>query len=131
MLCYPAVSDTEPVRLLGGETLARRRDAPQLALVRAATRAPYRHRLPVRDGLLDVETVVGEDAEEPVQYVLDPGEAALVLGGGRVVEVVGRDELVYGVDVVPISNLFDVAAHHGLVRFCRHRLSPFWRSPAT
>ena len=63
--------------------------------------------------------------------MLDPGEAALVLGGGRVVEVVGRDELVDGVDVVPISNLFDVAAHYGLVRFCRHRLSPFWRFPTT
>jgi hypothetical protein len=34
--------------------------------VRAVARAPYRHRLPVRDGLLDAETVVGEDGEEPV-----------------------------------------------------------------
>jgi hypothetical protein len=46
-----------------------------------------RHRLPVGDGLLDIKTVVGEDAEEPVGYVLDRDEAALVLGGGRVVEV--------------------------------------------
>jgi len=72
--------------------------------------------------------VVGQDGEEPVQYVLDRGDSALVLGGGRVVEVVGRDEFVDGVDVVLIPDLFDVAAHHGLV-FFRHRLSPFRQSP--
>ena len=60
--------------------------------------------------------------------MLDRGDSALVLGGGRVVEVVGRDEFVDGVDVVLIPDLFDVAAHHGLV-FFRHRLSPFRQSP--
>ena len=74
MLCYPAVGDAEPVRLLGGETLARGRDAPQLALVRAATRAPYRHRLPVRDGLLDVETVVGKTPKSQFSRCLTPAK---------------------------------------------------------
>jgi hypothetical protein len=73
-----ALSNTEPMHLLDGETLARRRDAQELALVGAAARAPYRNRVPFGDGVLDVETVVGEDGEEPVQTVLDP--CALVLG---------------------------------------------------
>ena len=96
MLRNLAVCNSEQVRLLGSETLARRRDAPELALVRAAARAAYRNRVPVRGGVLDIETVVGENGEEPLQYVLGP--AALVLGVcGRVVYVLGRDELVGGV----------------------------------
>jgi hypothetical protein len=82
MLGHLALCDPEPVHLLGGETLARRRDALKIALVRAAARAPHRHRVPVRDGVLDVETVVGEDEKEPVQTVLGPG--ALVPGAGSV-----------------------------------------------
>jgi hypothetical protein len=128
MLRYLAVCDAEPVNLLNSETLTRRQDAPELALVRGAARAPYRHLVPVRDGVLNVGTAVGEDGEEPVQTVLDP--RALVLGACGVVKVVGRDKLVGGVDVVPIPNLFDVSAHYGLVLLGRHEPSPSRRSPA-
>ncbi len=87
MLGHLAFCDTEPVRLLGGDTLARGQYARELAFVRADHRAPYRHRLPFRDGVLDVEAVIGKDGEEPVQAVLGPG--APVLGDGPVVEVLG------------------------------------------
>jgi hypothetical protein len=73
-----------------------------------------RYSVPVRGGVLDVETVVGEDGEQPFHYVLVP--AALVLGGaGGVVEVLGRDELVDGVEVMPVPNLLDVPAYHALL----------------
>jgi hypothetical protein len=82
-----------------------------------------RYSVPVRGGVLDVETVVGEDGEQPFHYVLVP--AALVLGGaGGVVEVLGRDELVDGVEVMPVPNLLDVPAYHGLVVFRRHAFLP-------
>jgi hypothetical protein len=66
MLGHFAVRNPEPVRLLNGETLTRWRDAPELALVRAAAHATYRHPIPVRDGVLDVEAVVGEDTPTPL-----------------------------------------------------------------
>jgi hypothetical protein len=96
------------VRLLRGEALARGRYAHQLALVRAAARASYRHRLPAGGRVLDVEAVIGKDGEEPLPDA--PGPAVTVLvGGGGAVDVPGRDELAYGVEVVSIRDLLDVA----------------------
>src|SRR5215210_8180029 len=130
VLRHLALDHAEPVRLLGGDAPARGRDTHQLALVRADHRTPHRHRLPVGGGVLDLETVVGEDAEQPLPDV--PGPATLVRGGcGRVVYVLGRDEPVDGVEVVLVPDLLDVAAHHSLVFFrcraCRsHSWSPFF-----
>jgi hypothetical protein len=91
--------------------------------VGGGARAAHRYSVPVRGGALDLETVVGEDGEQPFHYVLVP--AALVLGGvGGVVEVLGGDELVDSVEVMPVPNLLDVPAHHGLVVFRRHAFLP-------
>jgi hypothetical protein len=46
-----AVHDAKPVRLLNGETFARGRGVPELALVDAAARAAHRDRVPVRGGI--------------------------------------------------------------------------------
>jgi hypothetical protein len=73
MLGQLALGNAKPVHLLDGETLARRRDAPQLiALVGAAGRPAYRNHVPVRDDALDVEAGVGERGYEPAQNVLGP-----------------------------------------------------------
>jgi hypothetical protein len=120
MLRHLAVHDAEPVRLLDGETIARRRDAPQLALVRAAARAAHCDRLPIRGGLLDVETVVGEDSQQPLHYVPLRRDSAPVFWGGHAVEVVLRHDLLEVVEVVVVPDLFYHAAHHGLVRSFRH-----------
>src|SRR3712207_3579965 len=72
MLGHFAVRDPEPVHLLDGETLTRWRDAPELALVRAAAQAACRHRIPIRDGVLDVEAVVGEDTPTMEWVCLPP-----------------------------------------------------------
>jgi hypothetical protein len=53
-----------------------------------------------------------------------------MLGDGRVVEVVGRQELVDGVGVVLVPSLFDVPAHYCLVLFGGHESSPSRRFPA-
>jgi hypothetical protein len=53
------------VRQLGGESLPHQRDAKQLTLIHGSARVPYRNRLPI-GGVLDVETVVGEDREQPL-----------------------------------------------------------------
>ena len=60
------------MHLLNGETLARRRDAHELALVRAAGRAAYRHHVPVRDDVLDVKRVSGNAAISQYSMCLAP-----------------------------------------------------------
>src|SRR5215203_6914280 len=102
-----AVFDAEPVRLPDANTLPRRCYVHQLALVCARHGAQYRHRLPVCCCVFDLEVVIGEDREEPLPDM--PGAAvAVFFGGGSAVDVVRRDEVVYGVEVVPVPYLLDV-----------------------
>ena len=102
MLGHFAIRNPEPVHLLNGETLTRWRDAPELALVRDAAHATYRHPIPIRDGVLDVEVVVGEDTPTPL--CVFPGVAMLVFGNGHVLEMVLRHELLEGCEVVLIPD---------------------------
>jgi hypothetical protein len=93
--------------------------------VRTAACTSYRNPVPVCDGILGIETVVGKDGEEPVNHVPGAVDAVPVLGGDRVIWVVGRHEFVDGVEVVLVPKLFDVPAHHGLVSFSSHPRSFF------
>jgi hypothetical protein len=52
--------------------------------------------------------------------VLEALDAVPMLGDGRVVDEVGRQELVEDVQIVIVIDLFYQPADDGLVLFCRH-----------
>jgi hypothetical protein len=81
--------------------------------VRAAAHAAYRHRIPIRDGVLDVEAVVGEDTPTPL--CVFPGVAVLVFKNGHVLEMVLRHELLEGCEAVVFPDLFYHPTHHCLL----------------
>ena len=124
VLGYLANGKTEPVHALDRETPSGQRDVPDLALVGAAERHTGGTLLPSGDHVLDVEVEVGEGSVHAPDQVLVPIDATLMLANHRRIDNIRRHELVVGVRVVFVSDLFGYPAYDGLVLF-RHRLLSF------
>src|ERR687890_2248249 len=88
-----------------------------------------RYLIPFGDHILDVGMEVREGGVHPADQVLVPVDAILIFGKHVPVENVLGDELVGGLWIVSVPNLFVQTADDGLVLFGRHSCSSFPREP--
>src|SRR5215211_4344896 len=88
-----------------------------------------RHFIPFGDYVLNIGTKVRDGGVQPPDQVLVPVEAMLVFGKHVAGENVWCYELVGGLWVMLVPNLFVQAADDGLVLFGGHSFSSFPRQP--
>src|SRR5215213_9545136 len=117
MLGYLTLGNAEPMHMLNSVMLARRQEACELSLVRAAVSAAYRYHISIRDDALDVEAGVGERGHKPMQCVLGSSNPPRMFGRCRMVEIVGCHNLLDAALVMLVPDLFYKPTDDGLVLF--------------